>query len=113
MQRYIYIDYENMSNIKELPRLENVKYFVFIGANQKPKLSYVPGTRVRIIKIEKTGKNALDYKLKDFMQKRINVQNTMHYIISKDKGYDACINDINLKKARKIAYRREGINFLQ
>lgn len=113
MQIYIYIDYENMSNIKELPRLENVKYFVFVGANQKPKLSYVPGTRVRIIKIEKTGKNALDYKLKDFMQKRINVQNTMHFIISKDKGYDTCINEINIKKQCKIAYRREGLNFLQ
>lgn len=102
-----------MSNIKELSRLENVKYFVFVGANQKPKLSYAPGTRVRIIKIEKTGKNALDYKLKDFMQKRINVKSTRHFIISKDKGYDEFINAINLKRQCKIAYRKEGLNFLQ
>lgn len=113
MQHYIYIDYENVSNIKSLPKLENVKYFVFVGAKQKPKLSYAPGTRVRIIKIENIGKNALDYKLKEFMQSRTNVQNTMHFIISKDKGYDECINEINLKRQCKIAYRREGLNFLQ
>jgi len=113
MQSYIYIDYENMSNIKELPKLENGKYFVFLGATQKSKLSYPSGTRVRIIKIENIGKNALDYKLKEFMQNRTNVQNTMHFIISKDKGYDTCINEINKKKQCKIAYRREGLNFLQ
>jgi len=41
------------------------------------------------------------------------VKNTMHFIISKDKGYDTCINEINKKKQCKIAYRREGLNFLQ
>ena len=113
MQIYIYIDYENMSNIKELPKLENGKYFVFIGATQKLKFSYPFGTSVRIIKIENIGKNALDYELKKFMLERTSVQNTMHFIISKDKGYDTCINEINIKKQCKIAYRREGLNFLQ
>lgn len=113
MQSYIYIDYENVSNIKSLPKLENGKYFIFIGATQKAKLTSPSGTSVRIIKTETIGKNALDYKLKEFMQNRTNVKNTMHFIISKDKGYDECINVINLKRQCKIAYRKEGINFLQ
>ena len=33
MQKYIYVDYENMNNLETYPKIDG-KYFFFIGANQ-------------------------------------------------------------------------------
>lgn len=61
-QKYVYVDYENMGNIKELAPI-NGKYFFFIGSNQKTVPSSLVvatnGMSVEWIIIEGTGKMLL------------------------------------------------------
>ena len=107
-QKYVYVDYENMGNIKELVPI-NGKYFFFIGSNQKTVPSRLVvatnGMSVEWISIEGTGKNALDFHIAYYLGVRSSEENVVHYILSKDKGYDPLIASINKKSHRDIAKR--------
>lgn len=112
-QRYVYVDYENMGNIKELVPI-NGKYFCFIGSNQK-KLSAnlvfateeisVKEISVKWISIEGSGKNALDFHIAYYLGVQSSEENITHYILSKDKGYDPLIAFINKKHQKTIVKR--------
>lgn len=107
-QRYVYVDYENMGNIKELVPI-NGKYFFFIGSNQKTlPTSLVVTTNempVEWISIEGSGKNALDFHIAYYLGVQSSEENITHYILSKDKGYDPLITFINKKNQRTIVKR--------
>lgn len=121
MQSFIYVDYENMSNLKEMPKI-NGKYFFFIGNKQKslPR-SLVTTTNqnfVEWVEISGNGKNALDFHIAFFLGINKNEKNTVHYVLSKDKGYDVLINfiknkyKVNIKRIEKICEIEEKIKFL-
>ena len=108
-QRYVYVDYENMGNIKELVPI-NGKYFCFIGSNQK-KLSAnlvfateeisVKEISVKWISIEGSGKNALDFHIAYYLGVQSSEENITHYILSKDKGMILLLL-LSIKNIRKL-----------
>ena len=109
MEKYIYVDYENMSNLKNLSPGEDRKYFFFIGAGQeKIQKSLVLDSNevcVEWIGIEGQGKNALDFYIAYFIAKNDEQEDAQHFILSKDKGFDPLISYINKKKSREIVHR--------
>lgn len=105
MKKYIYIDYENKGDIKQFPNIDS-KYFVFVGADQNPKIA--PSKNVKTIKIEGSGKNAADLHIAFYLQKYINIPDVEHFIISNDKGFDVLVKHIN-NKGKKV-WRKESLN---
>lgn len=109
MEKYIYVDYENMSNLKNLLPGKDKKYFFFIGANQNkiPKSLDCDSNEVCIerIRIEGQGKNALDFYIAYFIAKNDGQKGAQHFILSKDKGFDPLISYINKTKSREIIRR--------
>lgn len=109
MEKYIYIDYENMSNLKNLLPGKDKKYFFFIGANQNkiPKSLVIDSDEVCIkwIEIEGQGKNALDFYIAYFIAKNDEHKDVQHFILSKDTGFDPLISYINKTKSREIVRR--------
>lgn len=103
-----YIDRENMTNIKTLKKKKNVRYVVFLGKNQEPDIKYEKGTKVKILRCEKQGKQFLDCKLIHYFLQRYNDKNTRHIVVSKDKGYDKFIDYVNTSKG-KISKRIENL----
>lgn len=107
MKKYVYIDYENMSNIKSLIPIDG-QYFFFIGSTQtslpKELVLATNGTNVKWIGIEGSGKNALDFHIAYYLGRNI-LPDVVHYILSKDKGYDSLISSINKSAKAKIAKR--------
>lgn len=111
MKKYIYVDYENMSNLKNLLPGEDRKYFFFIGAGQERiKKSLVLDSNevcVEWIGIEGQGKNALDFYIAYFIAKNDEKEDedAQHFILSKDKGFDPLISYINKKRSCEIVHR--------
>lgn len=109
MEKYIYVDYENMSNLKNLLPGKDKKYFFFIGANQNkiPKSLVIDSNEVCVkwIEIEGQGKNALDFYIAYFIAKNDGQKDVQHFILSKDKGFDPLISYINKKKSCEIVRR--------
>ena len=107
MKKYVYVDYENMGNIKSLIPIDG-QYFFFIGATQtsvpKELILATNGTKVEWIGIEGSGKNALDFHIAYYLGRNI-LPDVVHYILSKDKGYDPLISSINKAAKSKIAKR--------
>ena len=99
---FIYIDGENRGDIDYLPKIENGKYFYFLGMNQKDSIKCEKGMKLKKIKMDKQEKNYLDCNLIDCLQKRINLKNTIHYIISEDKDYLPWIIFYNTKVKKEI-----------
>lgn len=97
MNYFCYIDVGNKSDIVHLKGYPNVRYYAFFEKNQKDIIKCDPGTKIKRIRCEHEGKQYLDCKLIDFFLKRINTENTVHYIVSKDQGYDKFINFVNKK----------------
>ena len=101
MNVYVYIDYENMGKLQSLPSIDG-KYFVFIGAEQKS----VPTSlvlaqnenQIEWIQISGNGKNALDFHIAYFLAKHDREENVLHYILSKDQGFDPLIHFVNQTK---------------
>lgn len=108
MKKYIYIDYENMGNLKELVQIDG-KYFFFIGNTQNsiPKTLVLATNNISVewIPIEGCGKNALDFHIAYYLGQNIKEPDTKHYILSKDQGYDPLISSINKTSKMKIAKR--------
>lgn len=109
MKEYIYVDYENMSNLKNLLPGEDRKYFFFIGAEQKtiPSSLAIATNKVSVewVKIEGQGKNALDFYIAYFIAKNDEQDDVKHFILSKDKGFDPLISYINKSKSCEIVRR--------
>jgi hypothetical protein len=109
MKRNIYIDFENVSNIK-LEELENTKVFLFIGQNQNRLSTNIVrsiqplGKNVEWIQISGTGKNALDFHIAYYLAIYKDQSDTEHYIISKDAGFDPLIGHANSlgQKVRRV-----------
>lgn len=109
MKKYIYVDYENMSNLKNLSPGEDRKYFFFIGAGQEriQKSLVLDSNEVCVewIGIEGQGKNALDFYIAYFIAKNDEQKDVQHFILSKDKGFDPLISYINKRKSCEIVHR--------
>ncbi len=104
MKKYIYIDYENMGDLKELPQIDG-KYFIFIGENQGkiPRQFVFPKGNKELIDIKGSGKNALDFHIVYFLAKNDDKEDVEHYVLSKDSGYDPII--AFCKKENKVVKR--------
>ena len=100
---YILIDHENiksleMGDITELP----VKVLIFFsGQSKRPsfeelKIIHKHAGKIRLIEIEGSGKNALDFHIA-YYAGRIDVEDpeAFIHIITKDKGFDPLIAHLN------------------
>lgn len=105
MKKYIYVDYENMGNIKTLPTIEG-KYFFFIGDKQNsiPKSLVLASNTHKIewVEIGGDGKNALDFHIAYYLAKNEMLEDVTHYVLSKDKGFDPLISFINKQQKTKV-----------
>lgn len=108
MKKYVYVDYENMNNLKDFPKIDG-KYFFFIGAKQTsiPKSLVLASndSTVEWIEIEGSGKNALDFHIAYYLAKNDTNTDAIHFILSKDKGFDPLISSINRNHSSKIVKR--------
>lgn len=108
MRKFVYVDYENMNNLKKCPKIDG-KYFFFVGAKQKsiPKsLVFASNdSDVEWIEIDGTGKNALDFHIAYYLAKNDSEKDISHYILSKDSGFDPLVSFINKKHNSKIVKR--------
>ncbi len=108
VKKFVYVDYENMGNIKKLLPIEG-QYFFFIGNTQnsipKSLVMATNGIKVEWIAIEGSGKNALDFHIAYYLGKNVSSPDTMHYILSKDKGYDPLVLSINKTAKSEIVKR--------
>ncbi len=97
MSKIIYIDFENVPNIK-IKELDNSKIILFIGENQNRMPTSIVrtiqplGKNVEWIQISGSGKNALDFHIAYYLAINKNQVKTEHYIVSKDTGFDPLIN---------------------
>lgn len=109
MNVYVYIDYENMGKLQSLPPIDG-KYFVFIGAEQKSiPTSLVLAqneNQIEWIQISGNGKNALDFHIAYFLAKHDSEENMLHYILSKDQGFDPLIHFVNQTKGGEECVKR-------
>lgn len=114
MKNYVYIDYENMGNLKSLPKIDGVVYFFFLGANQQsvPKSLVLASNEneVKWIPIEGNGKNALDFHIAYYLAKNDSEPDVLHYILSKDKGFDPLIASVNKAKGSEYVKRIVNLN---
>lgn len=114
MKNYVYIDYENMSDLKSLPKIDGVVYFFFLGANQqsvpKPIVLASNENEVKWIPIEGNGKNALDFHIAYYLAKNDSEPDVIHYILSKDKGFDPLIASVNKAKGLECVKRIVNLN---
>ncbi len=112
--KYIYIDYENLNTIDRLPKIEG-KYFFFLGDDQlKVNSNLVYSTNdmdVIWIKVNGSGKNALDFYIAYYIAKNDEDKNIEHFVLSKDTGFDPLIKYL---RQRTIKIKRiESINDLK
>ncbi len=108
---YILVDYENVQprswdSLRGIP----FKLFLFVGANQ----TRIPidlaqalqslGTAAEYIRIDGSGKNALDFHIAYYLGKLVEEDPNGHFhIISKDTGFDPLVRHL---KGRKIKVGR-------
>lgn len=115
MRKFVYVDYENMNNLKKCPKIDG-KYFFFIGEKQAsvPKSLVVVSndSDVEWIEIVGSGKNALDFHIAYYLAKNDSEKDVSHYILSKDKGFDPLVSFINKKHNSKIVKRIISLNDL-
>ena len=109
MMKYVYVDYENMNSLKELPEIDG-KYFIFIGENQQkiPREFVFPKEKKELVAIKGNGKNALDFHIVYFLSKNDEKEDIEHYILSKDSGYDPLI--AYCKDEKKVVKRITSID---
>lgn len=114
VMKYIYVDYENLNTIERLPKVDG-KYFFFIGEDQlkinSNLIHSTNGMDVMWIKINGSGKNALDFHIAYYIAKNDEDKNIEHFILSKDTGFDPLVQHL---KQRSIKIKRiESINDLK
>lgn len=100
MMKYIYVDFENLNNLKELKEIEG-KYIFFIGATQDKINTNLVITanksNVNWIRISGNGKNALDFHIVYYLSKNDTDRDVDHFILSKDTGFDPLIEHLKDK----------------
>ena len=110
MKKVLLIDYENIHNVN-LSIIDPTKFTIkiFIGNSQnKIPFDLVQnaqrfGSHLEWIKIDGTGKNALDFHIAYFLGiYSCNEPKSEYIILSKDKGFDPVIRFINKSKVNCI-----------
>lgn len=104
---YMYIDYENVQDIKFefIENIANINIKIIVGQNQNKipielvQLTQRFGNSIEWIKVNGVGKNALDFFITFFLGRDITLNKDKKFIIySKDTGYDPLINYLNSNK---------------
>ena len=116
-EEYIYIDYENVQDVKVELIKKTTKVIIVVGANQtKVPIELVQktqklGNSVEWISVNGNGRNALDFFIAFFLGKDVTEDSKKTFTIySKDTGYDSLIN--YLKKSGIKAKRIESFQEL-
>lgn len=102
-EEYLYIDYENVQDVKVDVIKKTTKVMILVGEDQtKVPIDLVQKTQpfggaVEWIRVNGKGRNALDFFIAFFLGKDVAADKHKTFIIySKDTGYDPLIN--HLKK---------------
>lgn len=110
----LFLDYENVVKIDgDVLSREDVFLTIFRGAQQKKMDNEVVdallanSSRVKIVDVVTAGKNALDFVLAGYVgySVRANPGDYFH-IISKDKGFDALVEQLKREKIRAHRHDR-------
>jgi hypothetical protein len=115
-EEYIYIDYENVQDVKVDVIKKTSKIMIILGENQtKVPIDLVKKTQpfgdaVEWIQVSGKGQNALDFFIAFFLGRDVAEDREKTFIIySKDTGYDPLINHLKKSgiKARRIVSFQE------
>lgn len=110
-EEYLYIDYENVQDLKVNVIKKTIKVMIIVGENQtKVPIDVVRNTQpfgnaVEWIQVNGKGRNALDFFIAFFLGKDVAADSKKTFIIySKDAGYDPLINHLKKSgiKAKRI-----------
>ena len=103
-EEYLYIDYENVQDVKVEAIKKTIKVKIIVGQDQtKVPIDLVQktqpfGNSVEWVQVDGKGRNALDFFIAFFLGKDVVADSDKTFIIySKDTGYDPLIN--HLKKS--------------
>jgi len=115
-EEYLYIDYENVQDVKVDVVKKTMKVLIIVGDNQtKVPIDLVQktqpfGNAVEWIQVNGKGRNALDFFIAFFLGKDVAADRKKTFIIySKDTGYDPLINHLRKSgiKAKRIVSFQE------
>ena len=94
-QTLLLVDFENVHKVDISLLDESYRAIIFVGANQNPpkaaknKATAHRFTRVDFLKVEGTGRNALDFYIAFQLGRTFETApDTECIVLSKDKGYD-------------------------
>lgn len=115
-EEYLYIDYENVQDVKVEVIKKTIKVMIIVGKDQiKVPIDLVQktqpfGNAVEWIRVNGKGRNALDFFIAFFLGKDVAADREKSFIIySKDTGYDPLINHLKKSgiKAKRIVSFQE------
>jgi hypothetical protein len=115
-EEYLYIDYENVHDVKVEVIKKTIKVMIIVGKDQlKVPIDLVQktqpfGNAVEWIRVNGKGRNALDFFIAFFLGKDVAADREKSFIIySKDTGYDPLINHLKKSgiKAKRIVSFQE------
>lgn len=102
MNHIVCIDYENRADITNLRCYSDVKYVSFIGKNQKDNLKAQPGTRLSRKRMNQVGKDFLDWNIIEYVNNRLNNEDTKFLIVSDDGIFDSFSRFVNMTHNKNI-----------
>lgn len=102
MNHIVCIDYENRADITNLRCYSDVKYVSFIGKNQKDNLKAQPGTRLSRKRMDQVGKDFLDWNIIEYINNRLNNEDTKFLIVSDDGIFDSFSRFVNMTHNKNI-----------
>ena len=102
MNHIVCIDYENRADITNLRCYSDVKYVSFIGKNQKDNLKAQPGTRLSRKRMNQVGKDFLDWNIIEYINNRLNNEDTKFLIVSDDGIFDSFSRFVNMTHNKNI-----------
>jgi hypothetical protein len=98
----VLVDYENVHQVDLSVLDETYRAIIFVGATQNPpRAASNPATahrftRVDFLKVEATGKNALDFHIAFQLGRTFETApDTVCIVLSKDKGFDPLLSHLN------------------
>ncbi|WP_366144243.1 PIN domain-containing protein [Candidatus Accumulibacter sp. ACC012] len=101
-RKLILVDYENITKIDLSGLDDSYRAIVFVGFKQKPpkalKMTDTPHSfdRVKLQRIEGSGKNALDFHIAFQLGRTMETEpQTECFVLSKDKGFDPLLSHLN------------------
>lgn len=110
-QTLLLVDFENVHKVDISLLDESYRAIIFVGANQNPpkaaknKATAHRFTRVDFLKVEGTGRNALDFYIAFQLGRTFETApDTECIVLSKDKGYDPLLVHLNKNglKCRRV-----------